>query len=149
MKLAWKLPQSKETSQVKFSVFSSHLLKQSLGATCSTENTRHFTQPQGLGSARPGNRKCSRAASWPQGTLCVSPPGNCSSFQLLAGGPGEEPPMARSQSCTRYETMDLQRLNPASAEGWTGQTWNKVGMALSRAELPLLPHGPESCGAQS
>lgn len=35
--------------------------------------------------------------------------------------------------------MDHQRLNPAPAEGRTRHTWNKVGMALSRAELSLRP----------
>lgn len=98
--MAWKLPQPKQTSQVSFPF----LLKQSLGATCSMENTKHFTQPQGLGSARPGNCECSRAASRPHSNSVLW--GNCSSFGL--GALGQEPPTARSQRRSRYEAMDHQ-----------------------------------------
>lgn len=133
IKVDWKLPHSKQISQVSFqssspspqTKFRCHLFH----GECKTLNTAtgaQFSQAWGLWMLQ---------SCLPAPTAPALPVGAPAPFGCWLGALGQEPPTARSQSCRRYKDMDHQRLNPASAEGWTRHTWSR---AFLRAELPLL-----------
>lgn len=134
VKAAWKLPHSKQVSQVSFqssspspqTKFRCHVFHRE----CKTLYTATGAQ---LGQAW-GLRMLQSCLPAP--TAWALPVGTPAPFSCCLWALGHEPPTGRSQSCRRYKDMDHQRLNPASAEGWTRHTWSR---ALSRAELSLLP----------
>lgn len=134
IKLAWKLPHSKQVSQVSF---------QSSSPTPQTKFRCHLFHGECKTLHTATGARLSQAwGPWmlqsclPAPTAPAFPVETPAPFGRWLGALGQEPPTARSQSCRRYKDMDHQRLNPASAEGWTRHTWSR---ALLRAELPLLP----------
>lgn len=124
IKVDWKLPHSKQISQVSFqssspspqTKFRCHLFH----GECKTLNTAtgvQFSQAWGLWMLQ---------SCLPAPTAPALPVGAPAPFGCWLGALGQEPLTARSQSCRRYEDMDHQRLNPASAEGWTRHTWSRA-----------------------